>query len=84
LQNWTPGPTILPVVTGVIALFVFKPAFINGQAGWLIFLLVLFIMQVVSALSRYGFTTSFHTYLAKLAAIVQGSFLISAFSCQNR
>ena len=33
----------------------------------------------MSALIRYGALTSFHTYLAKLAAVLQGTFLILAF-----
>ena len=37
------------------------------------------LVQVISAFIRYGAITSFHTYLAKLAAILQGSFLILAF-----
>jgi phosphatidylglycerophosphate synthase len=73
----------LTVVAGVVGLFVLKPDFINQQLSWLLFLLALFIIQVVSALVRFGATTSFHTYLAKLAAVAQGSFLILAFFLQE-
>lgn len=76
LDSWADD---LTVVAGVIGLFILKPGFISQHVGWLLFLLVLFVAQVIFALYRYGSTTSFHTYLAKLAAIVQGSFLILSF-----
>lgn len=69
----------LTVVMGVIGLFVFKYEFISQHFVWLILLLILFAVQVISAFRRYGGMTSFHTYLAKLAAVCQGTFLILAF-----
>ena len=66
------------VVVATIGLFVFKPAFINEVYVLLILLFVLFVIQVTLALVRYRKTTSFHTYLAKIAAICQGVFLILA------
>jgi phosphatidylglycerophosphate synthase len=69
----------LTVIAGIIGLFVFKRDFINQEFIWLLLLLVLFIIQVISAFVHYGAITSFHTYLAKLAAISQGVFLILAF-----
>lgn len=67
------------VVAATVGLFVFKPAFIKEEYGWLILLLVLFVIQVTLALIRYGKPTSFHTYLAKMAAVCQGIFLILSF-----
>jgi len=69
----------LTVLLGAIGLFVFKYEFIKEQSPWLILLLVLFIIQAGSALLKYKTFTSFHTYLAKLAAVAQGCFLILAF-----
>jgi CDP-diacylglycerol--glycerol-3-phosphate 3-phosphatidyltransferase len=69
----------LTVVMGVIGLFVFKWEFISRHYTWLIVIFVLFLVQAISALVRYGALTSFHTYLAKIAAVLQGSFLILAF-----
>ena len=69
----------LTVVVGVIGLFVLKPDFISRELMWLVSIFILFVIQVVSAFIRYGAVTSFHTYLAKLAAILQGIFLILAF-----
>jgi phosphatidylglycerophosphate synthase len=69
----------LTVVVGVVGLFVSRPEFIRSEYIWLVCLLILFLIQVSVALIKYKSTTSFHTYLAKLAAILQGSFLILAF-----
>ena len=69
----------LTVIVGIIGLFVFKPEFINQEFIWLLLIFILFIIQVIYAFIRYGKITSFHTWLAKLAAILQGSFLILAF-----
>ena len=69
----------LTVVVGVIGLFMFKPEFIRKEYIWLAVIFILFLVQVIAAITRFRATTSFHTYLAKLAAILQGSFLILAF-----
>lgn len=69
----------LTVAMGVVGLIVYKYDFISQYYVWLIILLILFVIQVISAFARYGEMTSFHTYLAKLAAVAQGIFLITAF-----
>jgi phosphatidylglycerophosphate synthase len=69
----------LTVVAGVIGLFVLRPEFIKKELIWLVIIFILFLVQVISALVRFGAITSFHTYLAKLAAVCQGVFLILSF-----
>lgn len=69
----------LTVAAGIVGLFAFKPDFIYEELGWLIFLFILFLVETIAALKRYGKTTSFHTILAKIAAILQGTFLILTF-----
>lgn len=69
----------LTVLVGIIALFVTKMEFVKEQKFILLLLLVLFIVQVVYAFLRYRKMTSFHTYLAKIAALAQGIFLILCF-----
>lgn len=69
----------LTVVMGVLGMVIFKFEFLRQHMVWLGLLLVLFVIQVIMAFKKYGGMTSFHTYLAKLAAIVQGTFLILAF-----
>ena len=50
-------------------MLVFKPAFIRHELIPIGILAVLYILQTGLALIRYGRMTSFHTYMAKIAAI---------------
>lgn len=68
--------TVLAAITG---LFVLRPEFIREQFGVIIPLVGLYLLQTTLALVRYGKISSFHTYLAKGAAALQGVFLIQAF-----
>jgi CDP-diacylglycerol--glycerol-3-phosphate 3-phosphatidyltransferase len=69
----------LTVMAAIIGLFVYFPGFIRGE--WLIAgaLAGLYVLQNGLAIIRYCKLTSFHTYSAKLAAILQGLFLVSCF-----
>ncbi len=67
------------IVAAIIGLLVFKPGFIRHELILIGALLGLFILQTVLALMRYGKLTSFHTYMAKTAAITQGIFLLLIF-----
>lgn len=69
----------LTVVVGMIGLLVIKPDFIKEQKVLLIILFSLFLIQSAYALIRYRKLTNFHTRLAKLAALLQGVFLILSF-----
>jgi CDP-diacylglycerol--glycerol-3-phosphate 3-phosphatidyltransferase len=68
--------TIFSAITGML---VFKPAFIRHELIPIGILAVLYILQTGLALIRYGRMTSFHTYMAKIAAIMQGIFLLLLF-----
>jgi phosphatidylglycerophosphate synthase len=68
--------TILVAVTGVIYT---RPEFVAEQSVVITCVCSLFILQMIFALIRYKKLSSFHTYLAKISAVVQGSFLISLF-----
>ncbi len=69
----------LTVLVAIIGVFRLKPEFIQQELVLIIVLLALLVIQTVMALIRYGKISSFHTYLAKLAAVLQGSFLILLF-----
>lgn len=69
----------LTVLVALIGLFVLKLPFIKQHAVIFIILLVLFLVQTTCAFIRYGKMTSFHTYLAKIAALLQGVFLLLVF-----
>lgn len=69
----------LTVVVGIIGLFYIRPRFFGEQYPILISLVVLYLVQVTMALIRYRRVSTFHTYLAKVATLLQGSFLILFF-----
>ena len=70
----------LTVLVAILGLGVLQPQFFIEQWTLLLPLGILFLLQTGFALYRYGKITSFHTYLAKLAALAQGVFLLSFFS----
>jgi len=45
----------------------------------IVILLFLYLLQIVLALIRYGKISGFHTYAAKIAAVLQGAFLLLFF-----
>lgn len=69
----------LTIIAAIIGVFVFKPNFIKEESEIIIVLFVLFAIQTVLALLKYGKISSFHTYAAKCSAILQGLFLILIF-----
>jgi phosphatidylglycerophosphate synthase len=69
----------LTILVGVVGLFIGKFYFIHEQAWVFVLLFALFLIQLGYALWKYKKMTSFHTYLAKMAAIMQGVFLCSMF-----
>jgi CDP-diacylglycerol--glycerol-3-phosphate 3-phosphatidyltransferase len=69
----------LTIAAGMIGMYVFKRDFIIEHLTLLFFLLALFIIQMLLAMARYGKVSSFHTYSAKLAAVLQGLFLLAMF-----
>ena len=66
----------LTILSGLIGLFVFNPELFNEHM--LIFAIVigLHVVQLCLSLWRYRKPSSFHTWSAKIGAIVIGSFLI--------
>lgn len=69
----------LTIVASVIGLYVFRNQFFEEEFTAIAVLLSLFLVQTILALVRYKKTTSYHTYFAKTAAILQGSFFIFSF-----
>jgi len=69
----------LTVLVGIIGLFVTQLPFIKEQVIFFIVLLALFLIQTACALIRYKKLTTFHTYLAKTAALLQGVFILHSF-----
>lgn len=69
----------MTVLMGVAGMLVFNPEFIREHLSLVFMLMALYLCQLVLALTRYRRLTSFHTYLAKAAALAQAVFLVSFF-----
>jgi phosphatidylglycerophosphate synthase len=67
------------IVAAIVGVFVLKPGFIKEEMTPIIILLALFLIENAYALIKYRKASSFHTYLAKVAALLQGTFLILIF-----
>jgi len=63
-------------IIGLVGLLVFETDFINKNYIIILIAFVPYIIQMGIAYKKYGKTTSFHTYLAKLSALVQGVFIL--------
>ena len=64
------------LVVALIGLLVFENEFINENYQLILIAFVPYILQIVLAFRKYGKATAFHTYLAKLSAIVQSVFIL--------
>jgi phosphatidylglycerophosphate synthase len=69
----------LTVAAGIVGLFVLKLEFIHEELAWISILLALFLIQTLLALIKYRRLSGFHTYSAKVSALLQGTFLILIF-----
>jgi phosphatidylglycerophosphate synthase len=69
----------LTVVAALVGMFAFRQEFAKSQVMTFVVLLILFIIQALLALIFYRKLTSYHTYMAKLAALLQGVFFILFF-----
>lgn len=69
----------LTVLMAIVGMCVFLPEFVRSQLPLIFVLTGMYLLQLLLALLRYGKPTSFHTYLAKVAAAMQGVFLILLF-----
>lgn len=69
----------LTILAAIAGLFLFKSEFIQHQSVPIFLLLGLYLLQNVMAIIRYRKISSFHTYLAKSAAICQALFFVLLF-----
>ena len=69
----------LTIAAAIIGAIVFKPEFLKQELTFLILPTALFLFQMFLAFTRYGKPSSFHTYGAKSAAVLQGIFLLLLF-----
>ena len=66
----------LTLLAGLIGLLLFESDFIIAHYVWVSVPLCLYLLQMIIAFVKYGKTTAFHTYLAKLSALTQGVFIL--------
>lgn len=69
----------LTIVAAITGMYIQNSAFLLKEIVPILILAALYLLQNVLALVKYHKTTSFHTYLAKIAAVCQGIFLIVFF-----
>jgi len=66
----------LTLLAGFIGLLIFENQFIRDNYQWIIIPFSLYIIQMLIAFRKYGKATAFHTYLAKLSAVIQALFIL--------
>lgn len=59
-----------------IGIVVFENQFIRDNFQWILVPFVLYCFQMFLAFRKYGKATAFHTYLAKISAIIQALFIL--------
>jgi len=69
----------LTILAAVVGLFVTQFDFIQKELTFFLILFGLFFIQLILSFSKYKKMSSFHTYLAKTAAVVTGIFLLTVF-----
>lgn len=66
----------ITLIVGLIGLFYFEKDFIITNLVIILIAFIPYIIQMLIAYSKYGKATAFHTYLAKLSAILQSLFIL--------
>lgn len=66
----------LTLIAGFIGLLCFEFEFISEQYQWILIPFTLYCIQMLIAFKKYHKATAFHTYLAKLSAIIQAVFIL--------
>lgn len=66
----------LTLLVAFIGLLRFEFEFISEQYQWILIPFTLYFIQMLIAFKKYRKSTAFHTYLAKLSAIIQGTFIL--------
>ncbi|RYF87534.1 MAG: CDP-alcohol phosphatidyltransferase family protein [Chitinophagaceae bacterium] len=69
----------LTVFMAIVGIFVFQRDFIQQEKLVVLILAGFYLLQLTLAFLKYGKPTSFHTYLAKCAAVLQAVFLVLFF-----
>jgi len=65
-------------VIGILGLFIFENGFVIQNIFLILISFTPYVIQMIIAYVKYGKATAFHTYLAKLSALIQGTFILWA------
>ncbi|NRD24612.1 CDP-alcohol phosphatidyltransferase family protein [Winogradskyella litoriviva] len=68
----------ITLIVGLIGLFFFEKEFIKINLILILIAFIPYIVQMLIAYFKYGKATAFHTYLAKLSAILQSIFILTS------
>ena len=68
----------ITLIIGLVGLFYFENEFIKTNIVLIGVVFVPYLIQMLIAYIKYGKATAFHTYLAKLSAILQSVFILYA------
>lgn len=63
-------------IIGILGLLVFEKEFIINNLMIIAVVFIPYISQMIIAYAKYGKATAFHTYLAKLSAVMQSVFIL--------
>jgi len=66
----------LTLFSGLVGLYFFERQFIETNIVLILIAFIPYFIQMMIAYFKYGKATAFHTYLAKISAIVQSVFII--------
>ena len=66
----------MTLAVALIAIIVFETEFVKENYLLILIAFVPYIIQMIIAFRKYGKATAFHTYLAKLSAILQAIFIL--------
>ena len=66
----------ITLIVGLIGLFYFETDFIKANICLILIAFIPYIIQMLIAYFKYGKATAFHTYLAKLSAVLQSVFIL--------
>lgn len=64
------------LVVGLLGLVRFEPAFMKENYILILIAFIPYIVQMIIAYRKYGKATAFHTYLAKISAVIQAVFIL--------
>ncbi|WP_299124310.1 CDP-alcohol phosphatidyltransferase family protein [uncultured Winogradskyella sp.] len=66
----------ITLIVGLVGLYFFETNFIKTNLTLILIAFIPYILQMFIAYFKYGKASAFHTYLAKLSAIIQSAFIL--------